>query len=203
VDSDGELQYTHTFPAHYIIPDKQFVCLRYWDRPCPVCDYLDTKELKSGGFREARLLRPKLRNLYNVIVHDSLSSTIRILDISNWLMQKNLETLFKEFSPRPELSSTTPSFKETMNYLMALQDHLTDKKDFQNKCAVLRTNDIAFVRENEGRRLLYLHFRFVESPTPYSLKLTDDTFNLENILEEPDFEEVYIILKNYLQDSCK
>ena len=94
------LWYKRPFKTHREIgiDNESVVCLSSIGKKCPICEKR-AELIKNGADKEdTDFLRPKLRNLYAVIPHDSKDheQEIHIWDMSQWLFQNLLNDELEE-----------------------------------------------------------------------------------------------------------
>jgi len=83
--------------------EASFVCLnRMFNKPCPICEDLKEKR-KTGEYEdeELKLLNPKRKVMYNIIVYDTEKEEKKGVQqwiVAHWFMEKHLVVLAK--SPR-------------------------------------------------------------------------------------------------------
>ena len=95
----GDLWYRRTIWVHFGIgaEDKSYLCLKTIGKRCPICD-ARAQMLKDGDADEELIksLKPKERELYNVIDLDDEKAGVQLWDMSYHLFGKILEDEIRE-----------------------------------------------------------------------------------------------------------
>lgn len=96
---EGEIYYERTYFNHRGIGPNQdsYVCLaKTINEPCPMCE-LERKLRKEGGMDEDDLkqMRPKERQIFQIIDTKDRDAGIQILEASNWVFGKAIDEAIK------------------------------------------------------------------------------------------------------------
>jgi hypothetical protein len=148
--------------------ENSYICpAKTWGKPCPICDY--AKQRRNSGEAdkdELALLRPKERQLFNVIDLDADPKKILLWDVSYFLFGDKLDKelsdsddddVFAFFEPVGGLSLRVRFEKKTFN---RSEFWTADRIDFRN-----RKKD-------------------------YKESIIDDAFPLDDLLVEIDYDQL-------------
>lgn len=95
----GELWYQRTVYAHYNvgIEENAYICLKTIKHKCPICEeYTRLSKDPNVDEKVVKALKPKERELYNVIDLGDESAGVQLWDISYYLFGQKLEEEIKE-----------------------------------------------------------------------------------------------------------
>ena len=144
--------------------ENSYICpLKTFGKPCPICEYASARARQGGDREELKALRPKARDLYNVIDLDDPDKKIQIFDMSGFLFG---DTLTKELI---DASDDEQCFAELKGgYSLKLR---FEKKSF-----------------NRNEFWAVDRIDFVERKKDYKESIIDETVPLDDILVEPEYK---------------
>ncbi len=144
--------------------ENSYICpLKTFGKPCPICEYASARARQGGDREELKALRPKARDLYNVIDLDDPDKKIQLFDMSGFLFG---DTLTKELI---DASDDEQCFAE-------LKGGYTLKLRFEKKS--FNRNEFWAVDRID----------FVERKKDYKESIIEETVPLDDILVEPDYK---------------
>lgn len=162
----GDEDYMFEYYVHRSIgpAKKSVVCLnKMYGKDCPVCN-LRNKYYSEGKDKEAGMLRPQRKVLFNVVNPNDLDSGVQLLDVSyrefyEPFFRESTDTEYDEFSP----------------------GDLSDLKDVKFK---------SFKADYGGNKYAkYDSFSFVDSETAFE-DFLDKVFQFDKLLIVPTRDEV-------------
>lgn len=144
--------------------ENSYICpLKTFGKPCPICEYASARARQGGDREELKALRPKARDLYNVIDLDDPDKKIQLFDMSGFLFG---DTLTKELI---DASDDEQCFAELKGgYSLKLR---FEKKSF-----------------NRNEFWAVDRIDFVERKKDYKESIIEETVPLDDILVEPDYK---------------
>lgn len=144
--------------------ENSYICpLKTFGKPCPICEYASARARQGGDREELKVLRPKARDLYNVIDLDDPDKKIQLFDMSGFLFG---DTLTKELI---DASDDEQCFAELKGgYSLKLR---FEKKSF-----------------NRNEFWAVDRIDFVERKKDYKESIIEETVPLDDILVEPDYK---------------
>lgn len=144
--------------------ENSYICpLKTFGKPCPICEYASARARQGGDREELKALRPKARDLYNVIDLDDPDRKIQLFDMSGFLFG---DTLTKELI---DASDDEQCFAELKGgYSLKLR---FEKKSF-----------------NRNEFWAVDRIDFVERKKDYKESIIEETVPLDDILVEPDYK---------------
>ena len=161
----GELWYQRTILVHYDIGPEEIsiLCPKTVKKPCPVCEHATQMRKNPDADDEAiKALRPKERELYNVIDHDSDNDAPQLWDLSYHNFGKKLEEEIREGD-------------EDWAGFAELDGGYTLKVRFQEKSF-------------GGNKFLEAsRIDFVERDKDYDVSMLDEVIDLDKILNIMDY----------------
>lgn len=144
--------------------ENSYICpLKTFGKPCPICEYASARARQGGDREELKALRPRARDLYNVIDLDDPDKKIQLFDMSGFLFG---DTLTKELI---DASDDEQCFAE-------LKGGYTLKLRFEKKS--FNRNEFWAVDRID----------FVERKKDYKESIIEETVPLDDILVEPDYK---------------
>lgn len=144
--------------------ENSYICpLKTFGKPCPICEYASARARQGGDREELKALRPRARDLYNVIDLDDPDKKIQLFDMSGFLFG---DTLTKELI---DASDDEQCFAELKGgYSLKLR---FEKKSF-----------------NRNEFWAVDRIDFVERQKDYKESIIEETVPLDDILVEPDYK---------------
>lgn len=163
----GELWYQRTIFVHYSIgtEEKSYICPKTIGKPCPICENrASLMKNPNASEEDIEALRPRERELFNVIDLDEKEKGVQLWEISYHAFGKQLEEEIREG-------------KEEWAGFADLVDGYT---------LLCR-----FKEESIGRtRFMKISRIDFEEREDYSEDILDDAFDLDKILKVLDYEEL-------------
>jgi len=165
----GELWYKRPFKVHRNVGvDKDtVVCLTSFGKKCPICEY-KAKRVKEGAEKEELdSMKASQRNIYAVIPIGSkkMDEKVHVWDISQYLFQNLLN---EELEEDPDFA-VFPDLEEGYTLKIRFEEQTIGKNKF-----------------NEVKRI-----DFVEREEAYGDDILEDVPNLDEMLTELSYEELY------------
>ena len=160
--------------------ENSYICpLKTFGKPCPICEYASARARQGGDREELKALRPKARDLYNVIDLDDPDKKIQLFDMSGFLFG---DTLTKELI---DASDDEQCFAELKGgYSLKLR---FEKKSF-----------------NRNEFWAVDRIDFVERKKDYKESIIEETVPLDDILVEPDYktlEKIFLMAEGGEDDE--
>lgn len=170
----GEQWYQRTYFVHFGLGDdgkQSGICPKTVGKPCPVCEMY--KELVSSDDEEdreaAKKIKPKERELFNIIDLDNQDAGVQIFEYSFHLFGKGLSEEVNEGSEEEA------GFAELENG---------------------KTLKIHFKKESIGGGTPFWQLRRVDfdDREDYDEEILDDTHDLDQLLKVPSYKELQSLL---------
>jgi len=170
----GELWYQRTYYVHFGLGDdgkQSGICPKTIGKPCPVCEMY--KELVSSDDEDdreaAKKIKPKERELYNVIDLDDQDSGVQIFEYSFHLFGKGLSEEINE------ASEEEAGFAELENG---------------------KTLKVHFKKESIGGGTPFWQLRRVDfvDREDYEEDILDEVHDLDSLLKVPSYKELQSLL---------
>lgn len=169
----GQLWYERTYKKHYNVggSNKHYVCPESVGKPCPVCEYARNLNRQNDpeSKEQAKALRPKMRQLFNVLDHDAVDKGIQVLEIAYANFGRKLDEELKD------LRQDDPSI-----------DEFSDLKSG-------RTLKVRWGEGKQGQGRVYTEatkIDFLDRSKPLSKDLLEDAVDLDALLIIPSYEEI-------------
>lgn len=171
--SKGEEWYQRTIYVHYNVgpEEKTYLCRKTIDQRCPICEHAAKlrKKVREEDEEIINALKPKERELYNVIDLDNPDEGIQLFEMSYFLFGKLLETEMNEGA------DDYVGFADPVNGY-TLRIRFTEKTMGQGN-PFLETSRIDFI----------------ERKKPYKMEIIDKAVDLDRILNVLSYEELEAI----------
>lgn len=164
----GLENYVLEYHVHYGIGPEEaaYLCLKKtFNKPCPICEELQTLKSNGAAKEEMDALKPKQRCLYNIIDKNNIEAGIQLFEVSYFLFEKEL---------REEAQSDGDG-----NYVTFAD--LEDGKTIQCRASDANMGGRAFVE--------FKSFSFIDRK-PYSEDILDESYSLDKFLFIPTYEQV-------------
>jgi len=173
--------YMFTVWAHYSVgtEGKVFVCPKHTkvgDKRCPICEHMFKMKNEGEEFDVWKDLRPKQREIYNVVCQDSekeIDKGVQVYEVSYFFMGKVLEPLM--FQP------VRPGMKESDAYI-AFASETSDGKTLGFKVGEKKVGTQTFPE--------YSGHRFVDRDYDVEEYL-DHAHKLDEIINIPTYKDIY------------
>ena len=172
--AEGELHWERTFWIHRGIGpnNESFVCpAKSGKSACPICEYrkqrFDDPDITDKEVKELGSLKPKERQLFNVVSRDVEDAGIQLFEYSYFLFGDFLKKKLDNMDPDDDFDRfADPKF----GYILKVG--VSEKKMDRGSC--FEMSDIEFKKR----------------PKPYPDSVIDDAYCLDDLLKIPTYEEL-------------